>query len=34
MFSEAVKIEQRAEEGKGITTLRFPMGAKVRPGSS
>ncbi len=32
MFSEAVKIEQRVEEGKGITTLRFPMGAKVRPG--
>lgn len=32
MHGDAVRIRQRTEEGKGITTLRFPMQAKVRPG--
>jgi dihydroorotate dehydrogenase electron transfer subunit len=32
MHGEAVRILQRTEEGKGITTLRFPLEVKVRPG--
>jgi dihydroorotate dehydrogenase electron transfer subunit len=32
MYSEVVKVIERVEEGKGITTLRFPFGAPSLPG--
>lgn len=32
MFSEIVEISERVEEGKGITTLRFPLNTPVQPG--
>jgi dihydroorotate dehydrogenase electron transfer subunit len=32
MFSQVVKVEDRVEEGTGLTTLRFPFPEKARPG--
>ncbi len=32
MFSEVVEVMERVEEGKGITTLRFPLNTKVQAG--
>jgi len=32
MHSEMVKVRERVEEGKGITTLRFDLNTEVRPG--
>jgi dihydroorotate dehydrogenase electron transfer subunit len=32
MFSEVVKVSERVEEGKGITTLRFPLDTSVQAG--